>query len=405
MTMEEFDTEGKSQDELETRLEHELTVRGLTRAQLVKGGMAFAAALGVGTLFAACGSDDDAAAPPPPTEEPPSPPEEAPPPEPAPQAPAQVVPGEQRTVIWANQAVGDWNLPVLVGFREAADIVGWEFDMVGTPQEQFSPETSLNIVTRVTELQPDVLVNEMAFEAQADAYTAAQDAGTLVYTILASVEPQRTQLGLGFVGGNQVVNGSANGQGVAKAAHDGGRTDGVIVLGDHNPGNPVTVDRIDGYTEGINAYNEANGTSFTTEPFSDEGQTLEQSVGLYQAKIRQLGGDLAGIATTHGTPGAVEALKSADFGPGEIPTSYFDPAAATLDLVREGWIASILDQGLYPIGYVPVVLAWQWLERGFPPDKDYISFPNVITSANIDDAQARSQFIVDRGRELGFAAG
>ena len=90
MSAEEFETKDKSQDELETQFEHELAARGLSRGQVVKGGMALAAAIGLGTLFAACGGDDDQAAPAPP-EEAPAPPEEAPaPPEAAPAPPEEV---------------------------------------------------------------------------------------------------------------------------------------------------------------------------------------------------------------------------------------------------------------------------------------------------------------------------
>ena len=66
----------------ERRLDHELEQRGMTRAQLVKGGMAFAGAIGLGTLFAACGGE--AVAPPAEEESPAPEPEAAPAPEPAP---------------------------------------------------------------------------------------------------------------------------------------------------------------------------------------------------------------------------------------------------------------------------------------------------------------------------------
>ena len=50
-------------DHLERHLENECKKRGITRRELMKGGMAMATALGIGALFAACGGDDDAAAP------------------------------------------------------------------------------------------------------------------------------------------------------------------------------------------------------------------------------------------------------------------------------------------------------------------------------------------------------
>ena len=45
----------RDRDQLERHLESELKKRGLTRRDLMKGGMAMASALGLGALFAACG--------------------------------------------------------------------------------------------------------------------------------------------------------------------------------------------------------------------------------------------------------------------------------------------------------------------------------------------------------------
>ncbi len=52
----------KDRDQLERHLEHELKKRGLTRRDLMKGGMGMAGALGLGALFAACGGGGEEAA-------------------------------------------------------------------------------------------------------------------------------------------------------------------------------------------------------------------------------------------------------------------------------------------------------------------------------------------------------
>ena len=82
----------------EAKLDHELKQRGMTRSQLMKGGMALAASIGLGTLFAACGGDDDSAqAPPEPSPEPAPEAAPEPSPEPAPEpAPAEA---EVRTTL------------------------------------------------------------------------------------------------------------------------------------------------------------------------------------------------------------------------------------------------------------------------------------------------------------------
>ena len=60
-------------DHLEKHLGLECRKRGITRRDLMKGGMAMASALGLGALFAACGGTDEpspAATPPPPPHRP-----------------------------------------------------------------------------------------------------------------------------------------------------------------------------------------------------------------------------------------------------------------------------------------------------------------------------------------------
>ena len=51
-------------DQLEKHLDHELKKRGMTRRDLVKGGMGLAASVGLASLFAACGGGDEEAAAP-----------------------------------------------------------------------------------------------------------------------------------------------------------------------------------------------------------------------------------------------------------------------------------------------------------------------------------------------------
>ena len=82
----------------EARLDHELERRGMTRRQLMKGGMALAASVGLGALFAACGGDDAEVAPEeaPPAPEPAPAPASAPAPEPAPEPPPKA---EARTTL------------------------------------------------------------------------------------------------------------------------------------------------------------------------------------------------------------------------------------------------------------------------------------------------------------------
>ncbi len=81
-------------EELEWRLESECKKRGISRRDLMKGGMATAAALGLGTLVAESGGDDSSSEPAPAAEPPPPAPEPAAPAE-EPAAPAEEPPAEE----------------------------------------------------------------------------------------------------------------------------------------------------------------------------------------------------------------------------------------------------------------------------------------------------------------------
>ena len=40
---------------------------------------------------------------------------------------------------------------------------------------------------------------------------------------------------------------------------------------------------------------------------------------------------------------------------------------ASLSELQKGWVLCVVDAGFYMQGWLPVILAWQALERGYPP--------------------------------------
>jgi peptide/nickel transport system substrate-binding protein len=107
-----------NREHLERQLDAECQKRGISRNQLIKGGMGFAASVGLAGLFAACGGDDSAApAPPapepvPPAPEPPAPAPAVPAPEPAPEPPPEPSPdtpvtGGRIRVAWTGEGAGE----------------------------------------------------------------------------------------------------------------------------------------------------------------------------------------------------------------------------------------------------------------------------------------------------------
>ena len=151
------DRENHNREQLERQLDVECEKRGITRRELVKGGMGFAAAIGVAGLFAACGGDDSAAPAPAPADAapaPPDPPPDAPPPSPEPE-PAADEPqrGGRLRIAWTGEGAG-----------ESFDPGGFGGAIFGGRQMQ--------VYDRLVEINADMTDYEMAlaesFEPNAD---------------------------------------------------------------------------------------------------------------------------------------------------------------------------------------------------------------------------------------------
>src|SRR5262245_63241669 len=68
--------------------------------------------------------------------------------------------GQPRKIVWAIAAIGDWNLPVDVGFYDAATMLGWEYSKVGVPLAQYSAEAQVTTLEQAIALQPAVRVTD-----------------------------------------------------------------------------------------------------------------------------------------------------------------------------------------------------------------------------------------------------
>jgi simple sugar transport system substrate-binding protein len=98
--------------------------------------------------------------------------------------------------------------------------------------------------------------------------------------------------------------------------------------------------------------------------------------------------DTDAIVTTTGDSnnlGAVlPTLKKdvADFGKVELVT--FDLEPEVIDGIESGDVLAAIDQQAYLQGYLPAVLARQYLESGFMPVDDILTGPVVVDAADID---------------------
>ncbi len=147
-----------------------------------------------------------------------------------------------------------------------------------------------------------------------------------------------------------------------------GKKDGTIIMGNPYPQNTNQQGEVVGCQAAIAAGNKANGTNFTGVELADNSGTDEVgAIGLWKAKITQLGSTFVGgfaVADTT-TQAAVKAYQQSGFHAGQHPLAAVDVTTASLSELQEGWVLCVVDAGFYMQGWLPVMLAWQAMERGY----------------------------------------
>jgi ABC-type sugar transport system substrate-binding protein len=362
------------------------------RKLLARGGTAGLGALALASGLSACGASSTPTA----SQQSPGPTQ---------QPTAETGPlGKKRTIVWPIAAIGDWNLPVDVGFNDAVRMVGWEYQKVGLPIAQYNAENQVNTLEKAILTKPDVLVVDWWVKGEAAVVEKAQKAGIFVICNDADNFPDdRKALGIARVGSDFHHNGYVLGQRLADTVAKSGKTSGVFLSGIAYPGNTNVEDKAQGVNDAVQDWNKAHNTSFTFERFPDQSAgEASVSSGLYSAKITQLGSTLVaaeGDATSWPTI-VISTLQAKGFKPGQVALGAFraDPPAVTG--IKDGWITASADESFYPFGFVATLLAWQYLERGLPPN-DYISGGGLIDQTNLAEIEAREAKVQDLAKQYG----
>ena len=78
-----------------------------------------------------------------------------------------------------------------------------------------------------------------------------------------------------------------------------------------------------------------------------------------------------------------------------------DLSAAALNQIKQGWILNVIDAGFYMQGWLPVMLAWQALQRGYPTAGNYDTSGAPITRKNLAAAQQASSLQLTLAKQYG----
>jgi ABC-type sugar transport system substrate-binding protein len=315
--------------------------------------------------------------------------------------------GKALKVVWANGAIADWNLSYDVGSNDAARFLGWQYKKVGLPQTTYSASQVLKVLNQVIQLRPDVMIAPFWVKGEADVFAKAQKAGIYVAVNNAVNFPDDlTQLGIPAATSNPDVLGRKSATVLVEALTAAGKKDGSIVIGNPYPQNPNQQGVADGAQAVIKAWNAAHKTTFKGTQLNDNsGDDVVKAIGLWKAKITQLGSDFIGgfaVADTT-TQAAVRAYQQSHFKAGQYPLAAVDVTTKSLDYVKQDWVLCLVDAGFYMQGWLPVMFAWQTLHRGFPASGAIDASGAPITKKTLSGFNKANALQVKLGKDYGVA--
>jgi len=197
-----------------------------------------------------------------------------------------------------------------------------------------------------------VIVTELENAGMTPTFKQAISRGIVMVIIDQGVVKEADALGLGIIGEDPLNSGYNNGwQGAAFAQQLTGKTAGVIIFGNGNPGADLIDNRQKGSEQGIMDYNKQKGTKFTFTAFPDSSFDDEnQSIQKYGAQIDEAGDDLVGVITGGNIVPGVKALQERGFKPGQVSAGSTDLPPAQQQLMDQGWVQWGTDQQQYTMG-------------------------------------------------------
>ena len=188
-------------------------------------------------------------------------------------------------------------------------------------------------------------------------------------------------------------------EGIRNAQKLTGKKEGVIVLGNGNPGAASIDARQNGSEAGIKKYNEANGTNFSFEAFPDGSfGELTESIQKWTAKFGEKGDTLvAAIGTGNPTP-IYQAMQEQVMKPGSIAVGSTDIPPAHQQAIADGWVQWGIDQQFYLMGFFGAAAAYGKVEGQYP-------YPAIktggglITADNLKSGGDRSAIGSEKAKE------
>ena len=294
----------------------------------------------------------------------------------------------------------------MVGARNAAELVGWDYQGILTDQED-SPDTLNATYEQSITLQPDVIIGGMWFDPAEPQAEGAMDQGIHFVAVNTARTEWLAEHDVPYVGQDLYLGGVLVGEETAELLVAKGITSGHFLTGNVSPGSLPIEERYRGIADGVASFNAANGTSFTTEQFPDQSATLADSIPIYQAKITEVGDDLVALAGTSTQTHIANYRVAEELGwaPGDVIISGFDTDPIINEAIETGYSSFTIDQQFFAQGFMAVLQAWQFVERGMIAPKVYDTGNAVVTAEKIAAINVRDASLNDLAGYYGVKLG
>lgn len=286
-----------------------------------------------------------------------------------------------KKVIFVTHDDNPFFIPVRFGMEEFGGMAGWETQWVGPPQhdEQATLQFQLDAIAAKPMAIGFTRVNTTMFD---EPIRQAQEAG--IFAILYNTASEGYKdLGVAYVGQDFIPAGIVSGQNAAKHAQEiTGRTDGEIILGTIAPGHSALDARMEGARQGIAAYNEENGTNFTTSDLttSTDGPT---AIAALDAVYAEKGDAIVGFAHADFVHWHTGTWIEQSGLQGKFANGGFDLVPGVLDAIKVGTAQWSIAQNPYAQGWITAALIHMATAHDYPAF-DYDTGAEVVDATNID---------------------
>ena len=302
--------------------------------------------------------------------------------------------GEARTMVFITHDMHPFFVPSIVGMSDACLAIGWECSFIGPPA--FSVEGTSQRLESTISSGPDAIA--MTFSdptAYNELVDSALEAGIVVVGYNTDND-YRAEKGLGYVGQDQFNAGYQNGlQAIKYALEVTGKDTGKIEIVTCCPGHTALEERIRGTQAAIE-----ENSDYTAEVLKGENDA-QKYIANVEAKWQAESDQIVAFAGVDGYTENLGRFGEANGLQGQVALGGFDLLPTTMQSIKDGVMQWTIGQDPYTQGFMPVLMAWKQIERGYPP-VFYDTGAEIIDAANIDATLEREQSWIDRTPELGL---